>query len=40
MQGGGHFQHATESNYAKPLLPFDKDKKEVRAKGKRLDTFV
>lgn len=36
MQGGGHFQHATGSNYAKPVLPFDKDKGEVRVKGKRL----
>lgn len=36
MQGGGHFQRATGSNYAKPVLPFDKDKREVGVKGKRL----
>lgn len=33
MQEGGHFQHATGSNYAKPVHPFDKDKREVGVKG-------
>jgi len=36
MQAERHFQHATGSNYAKPVLPFDKDEREVRVKGKRL----
>lgn len=33
MQGGGHCQHATGSNYAKAVLPFDKDKTEVKGKS-------
>lgn len=34
MQGGGHCQHATGSNYAKAVLPFDKDKTEVKGKSR------
>lgn len=34
------FQHATRGNYAKPVLPFDKDKRVKSSQGQEADTFV